>query len=309
MLVFNNVILLFMNWDDIKIFLQVARTGKLSLAARHLKIDASTVSRRLHHLEKLLEVSLFERRTDGHLLTIEGQQLLQTAKRMEQNLQSSIASLQGINKGYSGKVRLGTTEAFGSFFMAPKMREFAQLAPRISVDLLTLSRQVNLTRYEADIAITIGLPEKTSMVVTKLCDYRLKLYTSNIYLRNNPITSKADLNHQTWIAYVDHLDFSDQLAHVKELAPNVTPILKSSSVISQYLAVKSGLGIAVLPCFMADLDPELKPLLEDEIDFVREFYLMAQADRKRIARVEMLWNFIKQTAHANSALLLGDSKY
>ncbi|WOH39345.1 LysR family transcriptional regulator [Thalassotalea fonticola] len=297
-----------MNWDDIKIFLQVARTGKLALAARNLKVDSSTVSRRLHYLEKSLEVSLFERGAQGHLLTVEGQQLMQTAKRMEQNLQSSVASLQGINKGDSGNVRLGTTEAFGSFFLATKMREFARLAPKINVDILTFSRQVNLTRYEADIAINVGKPDKTSMVVTKLCDYRLKLYASNIYLRNNPITKKSDLNQQSWIAYVEHLDFSDQLSHVKDLAPDVTPTLKSSSVISQYLAVKSGLGIAVLPCFMADLDPELKPLLDDEIDIVRQFYLMAQADRKRIARVEMLWNFIKKTAKANQLLLMGNKR-
>ena len=119
-----------MNWDDLKIFLEVARTEKLSYAAKRLGIDASTVSRRLHRLEDQLATQLFDRSTEGHSLTEHGQLLLQTARDMDQRAQAANDILQGKNLENQGKVRLGVTEAFGNDFIAPELARFCQQNPQ-----------------------------------------------------------------------------------------------------------------------------------------------------------------------------------
>ncbi len=293
-----------MNWDDLKIFLEVAKTQRLSTASRTLNIDASTVSRRIHQLEKSLAVRLFERSVDGHSLTDEGQRLLLSAQQMEQSLQGCVASLQGLDLDESGLVRLGTTEAFGNYFVVPNLGSFQQQHPDINIDVLPLPRVVKLSRHEADIAITVGKPRQTSLVVTKLCDYRLKLYASRDYLANNPVRDIEQLELHKWIGYVDSIDFAPQLSYLSDFLPQVNPQIKSSSVIAQYLAVKNNLGLAILPCFMADQDDQLQALFEGDINVVREFYLMAYPDNKRVKRVELLWGYLKQLVKKQKHLLM-----
>lgn len=293
-----------MNWESLKIFLEVAKTQRLSTAARALGVDSSTVSRRIHQLEESLEVRLFERSVEGHYLTAQGELLFASAQAMEQTLQSSVASLQGLDLEESGNVRVGTTEAFGSFFVTPNLLKFNQLYPNISIDVLPLLRKVKLYKHEADIAISIGKPRNTSMVVTKLCDYRLKVYASKKYLSSNNISTISDLTQQAWISYVEHLDFSDQLEFLNDIAPGVTPAVRSTSVVAQYMAVKSGLGLAVLPCFLASSDDELEVVLDNDIDITREFWLMTQPDSKRVKRVQILWDYLKALVKEQQSVLL-----
>lgn len=293
-----------MNWESLKIFLEVAKTQRLSTAARALGVDSSTVSRRIHQLEESLEVRLFERSVEGHYLTAQGELLFASAQAMEQTLQSSVASLQGLDLEESGNVRVGTTEAFGSFFVTPNLLKFNQLYPNISIDVLPLLRKVKLYKHEADIAISIGKPRNTSMVVTKLCDYRLKVYASKKYLSSNNISTISDLTQQAWISYVEHLDFSDQLEFLNDIAPGVTPAVRSTSVVAQYMAVKSGLGLAVLPCFLASSDDELEVVLDNDIDITREFWLMTQPDSKRVKRVQILWDYLKVLVKEQQSVLL-----
>ena len=226
---------------------------------------------------------------------------------MEQTLQSSVASLQGLDLEESGNVRVGTTEAFGSFFVTPNLVKFNKLYPNISIDVLPLLRKVKLYKHEADIAISIGKPRNTSMVVTKLCDYRLKVYASKKYLRSNNISTISDLTQQASISYVEHLDFSDRLEFLNDIAPRVTPAVRSTSVVAQYMAVKSGLGLAVLPCFLASSDDELEVVLDNDIDITREFWLMTQPDSKRVKRVQILWDYLKALVKDQQSVLLGNS--
>ncbi|MCW8883974.1 MAG: LysR family transcriptional regulator, partial [Motiliproteus sp.] len=155
-----------MNWDDLKVFLEVARAEKLSHAAKKLGIDASTVSRRLHRLEDRLATQLFDRSVDGHSLTEHGQRLLQTAKKMDKGAQAAIDILHGKNLEDQGNVRLGVTEAFGNYFIAPEMARFCQNNPKITIDLLPLQRSVKWSRHEVDIAVTIEKPPNTSLIVS-----------------------------------------------------------------------------------------------------------------------------------------------
>ncbi|WP_286261759.1 LysR family transcriptional regulator [Thalassotalea atypica] len=287
-----------MNWDDIKIFLEVARTERLSEAANRLSIDTSTVSRRLHKLEEQLATQLFERTTEGHRLTKDGAQLVSSARRMEQDAQYAFDNIKQNNADNSGKVRIGVTEAFGNYFIAPKLVNLSKQAPNIQIDLLHFSRDVKISRNEAEIAIAVEKPKSTSMIVTKLTDYKLQLYA------NKKIAATIDqhagvqtLSQYNWVSYVDTLLFTRELSYIKDLSENVNneikPKFQSTSIVSQFSAIKSGLGIGVLPCFLGDTDPELVKIFSNNVNIERSFWLVTHPEIKRLSRVDTVWQYLK----------------
>ncbi|NRA83931.1 MAG: LysR family transcriptional regulator [Gammaproteobacteria bacterium] len=295
-----------MNWDDLKVFLEVARTETLVLASKRLKLDSSTISRRIHKLESLLETQLFDRGVTGHTLTEDGHQLLKTAITIEQQTLSAVEILQGKNLLDKGNIRLGTTDAFGSYFIAPRLIDFFDLHPDITIDMLPLQRLVKLTQHEADLAVTIEKPQNKSLVVSKLSDYRLCMYASKEYLtKHGEISSLNQLSNHQVIGYVDDLLFSNQLSYLNRYLSDIEPVFRSTSVISQFSAVEQGLGVAILPCFLADKSPALVRVLMDDIDLYRSFWIAAPSDRMRLARVSHLWHYLKQQANDNQPLLLG----
>ena len=294
-----------MNWDDIKIFLEVARTERLSVAAKRLAMDSSTVSRRLHKLEESLATKLFERTVEGHILTLDGKKLLNSARRMEQDASHAFDEIKNNNEENCGRVRIGVTEAFGSFFIAPHLLRLQQDLAKIQIDLLHFSRFVKISRNEADIAIAIERPKSTSMIVSKLCDYKLQLYVHNDYLKKctNNISLENLASHQ-WISYIDSLLFTDQLSYLKELDSQLNPSFRSTSIISQYSAIKSGLGIGILPCFLAEQDNSLIKLFSQEISIVRSFWLVTHPESKRLSHVSSVWEYLKQLTIDHEQLLM-----
>lgn len=301
-----------MNWDDIKIFLEVARAERLSTAAKRLTMDASTVSRRLHKLEESIVTKLFDRTQEGHVLTKDGELLLASACKMEQDAQHALASIHNNNEENCGLVRIGVTEALGNFFVSPNLLALQQQHPKIDVHLLLFSRYVKISRNEADIAIAVERPKSTSMIVSKLCDYKLQLYVHQDYLDKNleqypqGITLEHLAEHK-WVTYVDNLIFTDQLSYVKELERYLKGELKanfsSTSIISQYFAIKSGLGIGILPCFLAEQDNSLIKLHSQEISISRSFWLVTHPESKRLSHVNTVWQYLKQLVSEHADLL------
>ncbi|PKH86954.1 LysR family transcriptional regulator [Colwellia sp. Bg11-28] len=301
-----------MNWDDIKIFLEVARAERLSTAAKRLTMDASTVSRRLHKLEESIATKLFDRTQDGHVLTPDGEMLLTSACKMEQDAQHALSSIHNNNEENCGLVRIGVTEALGNFFVSPNLLTLQQQHPNIDVHLLLFSRYVKISRNEADIAIAVERPKSTSMIVSKLCDYKLQLYVHQDYLDHNlkqyPQGITLDnLAEHKWVTYVDNLIFTDQLSYIKELDRYLSGELKanfsSTSIISQYFAIKSGLGIGILPCFLADQDKSLIKLHSQDITISRSFWLVTHPESKRLSHVNTVWQYLKQLVLEHAELL------
>ncbi|MFQ3313884.1 MAG: DNA-binding transcriptional LysR family regulator [Colwellia sp.] len=301
-----------MNWDDIKIFLEVARAERLSTAAKRLTMDASTVSRRLHKLEESIGTKLFDRTQEGHVLTVDGKILLNSACKMEQDAQHALSNIHNNNEENCGLVRIGVTEALGNFFVSPNLLSLQQQHPNIDVHLLLFSRYVKISRNEADIAIAVERPKSTSMIVSKLCDYKLQLYVHQDYLDKNldkhPQGIALDqLAKHKWVTYVDNLLFTDQLSYVKELNQYLDGELKanfsSTSIISQYFAIKSGLGIGILPCFLAEQDKSLIKLHSQKISISRSFWLVTHPESKRLSHVNTVWQYLKQLVLEHADLL------
>ena len=284
-----------MNWDDLKIFLDVARQPKLDKAALHLSIDATTISRRLRRLESDLGQTLFERTRRGHILTQAGEQLLRRVEEME-SLSLDIASDGSSQKDAAGRIRLGATEGLGTTIIAPSLAEFKTLYPDIHVDLIALSGFVSVPKREADMSILLTRPAKGRLKIRKLADYTLKLYAADQYLAaRGRISSTSDLSDETLIGYVDDLIYSSQLRYFDELMPGIVPQLCSPSILAQAEMIAAGAGIGFLPEFMALRLPNLSEVMPDQMRVKRSFWLSIHEDVAGLARNRVMIDFLSRT--------------
>ncbi|MEI2417291.1 LysR family transcriptional regulator [Orrella sp. JC864] len=295
------------DWDGLRIFLEVARTQRVSAAAQRLGVEHTTVSRRIRALETALDTVLFEKsRHSGFTLTADGQRLFVHAEQMESALSSAREQLSGIGLPVAGHVRIGATEGFGSYVLTPLLVDFQRRYPHIALDVLPVPRFVSLSKREADLAVSIERPERGPYVCSKLGDYTLRLYGTPAYLqRHAPIVQPQDLKQHSFIGYVDELLFSDRLRYLEDVLPGSRVVLRSTSVIAQYHAALQGQALAILPCFIAAQDSRLVPVLADQVALTRSFWIYCHEDARRLKRVAALWDFLKQAVAANAALLHG----
>ncbi len=294
------------DWDNLRVFLAVARARSALEASSALGLNQSTISRRLHRLEEDIGSKLFHRSSQGHYLTSAGHRLLEYVEQLESTLAAVESEVFGDDMALTGEIRLGTTEGFGSFFVAPHLAHFCTRHPAITVDLLPMPRHVNLSKREADASITIDRPTTDSFVTSKLAEYRLLPYATAAYLQQHPAIERvSDLASHRWVDYVDDQLFADQQVSLRQWLPAARSFLRSTSVIAQMQAVRSGLGIAVLPCFMASAQKDLLPILPGEVDLTRSFWLVAPAERRELARIKALWDYLRQVVELNRDFLMG----
>ena len=281
--------------------------GTASAAAKRLDVDYTTVARRIRALEEIMGALLFDKsRSTGFTLTQDGQQLVSHAETMEGAMQAACEQVSGTGSALSGLVRIGCTEAFGTYFVIPEMVAFQDRYPNIAIDVLPVPHFVSLSRREADIAITLERPARGPYVCSKLCDYKLSLYATPGYLASHAaINQREDLQGHHFINYVDDLAFSAQLLYLDEMVPGATSSLRSTSVIAQYHAALQGRALAILPCFVAAGDPRLVAVLPDELSVVRQFWMSYSEDLRRLKRVTGVAAYLAERARANEAFLLG----
>jgi molybdate transport repressor ModE-like protein len=294
-----------MDWDNLRYFLELARSGTLAAAARRAGVEHTTVARRIQALEKQMGAALFARDAGGHRLTEAGRQLLPAVEAMEAAvLGAERAAPAQAGAGPSGLVRVGATEGFGTLILASHLARLTQKHPQLTIDLLALPRNVHLSRREADIVITLERPKRGAVIVTKLADYTLHLYGQREYLARRPlVATREDLRHHAFVSYVDDLLFTKELQFIDQLYPPERFALRSTSVTAQYEAVRAGAGLAVLPAFLADRDPLLARVLPQEARFTRTFWMSMAAEAKHQARMQAVWGFLKEVGQGEGARL------
>jgi DNA-binding transcriptional LysR family regulator len=299
-----------LDWDNLRIFLELTRSQNLVDAAKKLGIDHSTVSRRMRKFEEQVGTQLFERNNSGYVFTSEGSRLMEYAERIESAVYAATQELGEHNRILSGQVRLGATEGFGSFVLASHLANFCARHPHISVDLIAVPRFVNLSKREADLVVTIERPQTGPYVVTKLTDYRLKLYATQKYLdQHEPIKTLQDLTAHPMIGYVDDLLFSSELRYIDSVAPDAFRSFRSTSITAQYNLARQGHALAILPCFLAQQCDDLVPLLDTEngVNLVRTFWLVSPSERRHLTRVTALWDYIRAAVELNREFLMGET--
>jgi DNA-binding transcriptional LysR family regulator len=287
-----------MNWDNLRIFLAIARAGQILAAAKTLTLHHATVARRLDALEENLGIKLFERRTTGMVLTPQGENLMTRVERMESELLQADASIPASGAALTGTVRVGAPDGFGTFHLAPALARLANQHPSLTIQLVPLPRTFSLSRREADIVVTIERPKLGRAIIKKLTDYSLSVYATKSYLkRGGMIRTQNDLRDKLFITYVEDIAYSRALDYTADLAKLMTRHYECGSVVAQMEAVRAGEGIGILHDYAAALYPDLVHILPD-MRFSRTYWLMSHPDSHDTARVAEVYRFIVDSVEA-----------
>ncbi|HEX8416276.1 MAG TPA: LysR family transcriptional regulator [Methylobacterium sp.] len=295
------------DWDDLRFFLAVARSGTLSGAGQRLGTDHATVSRRITAIETALGAKLFERNPRGYNLTQPGERLLASAQAIEAEALKAERDVADADLAVAGTVRISTLEGFGNFFLAGRLPRFAQANPNLAVELIAIQQIVALSRRESDIAVTLDPPPSGRFVRELLTEYVLFVYGASGYLAEHaPIETRGDLAHHTFVGYIDDLVFMRGLDYLDEVGGRgIRARVQSSSLHAQMEATLSRYGLCVLPAFMAARHPDLVRVLPDDICLRRSYSLVTHADVAETARVRAARRFIREEVEAASDLFLG----
>lgn len=282
----------------------MARAGRVTLAAKRLGTDHSTVSRRIGALEEMLGAVLFERSPRGYVLTPQGAQLLKSAEEIESTTLLAQSQVSGSAREFAGSVRIASPEGFGSYFLARRLPSLLKDHPDLQLQVAAMPTLLSLTRREADIVISLARPTTGRIHARKLTDYRLGLYAAPSYLEDHPpIESVADLRQHVFIAYDSAVPYPE-VDYLAEIADDIKPQLTSVNLFSQLLATMSGFGLCVLPHFVAGHRTDLRRVLPREVLITRSYWLTVHSDLRGLGRIRLVSDFIAREVAAHRTMFL-----
>ena len=294
------------DWDDARFFLAIARAGSLSGAARALKVQQSTVGRRLASLEEALGARLFERTPEGYLLTPAGESLRKRTERIEDETLSAERELQGREARIAGVVRLTTPEAFGNLFLAPLLYRLREEQPDILVEVVAENATLSLTRREADLAMRTGRPRQPLLVMRRLAPLNNGLYAARAYLARRGRPAGATLAGHDYVGYDESYHGGKESNWYAKLAQGGRCTLRVNGSHGMAGAIEAGLGVGVLPCWMGDSMPALERVLPGEVHG-EDVWLVMHRDLQRVARIRAVCEFFVRELRREAPRLAGQA--
>ena len=275
------------NWDDLRVFLAVARAGSLSGAARALGVNHSTVFRRIAGLEDMLDVRLFERLPTGYALTPAGEETLGIVERIEENVATLDRTVTGQDLRLSGTVRITATDMLALWLLPDHLAKFRAAYPRIEVGIAVGNQTLDLSRRETDIALRIGNTPPETLVGRRVGQLKFAVYGAPDYCAAYP---DPDLAAHSWIGLDGgHAALTRPFA---QLLPGVRPAIRSNSVACTVQLAKAGLGLAVLPCAIAEQKSDLIRVAELPDAFALDVWLLTHEDLRHTARIRAVLEFL-----------------
>lgn len=285
-----------LNWQDLPYFLELARNGTLTGTARVMGVNHATVSRHLDALETALGTRLFQRHARGYTITPPGEALLKSVAAMDDALERGLAALPG-QGAPSGPVRVNTLEGVGLYFIGPALGRYCQGQRQVRAEMVLLQQHLSMSRVEGELNISLAPPDSSRFSAEKLTDYTLGLYATAAYLNGAPpLNGAADLQHHTTIGYVEDLILTRELDYLDEFQPGLRPRLQSSSLIAQLDWTRAGLGVCVLPDYMARHHPDLRRIPGAGLTIHRAYWIFARNDVWSAPRLRALRRFLVDEA-------------
>jgi DNA-binding transcriptional LysR family regulator len=275
-----------MVWDDLRAFLAVYRRGSHKGAARVLRVDPTTVSRRMVALERALAVKLFVRTPERLVATAAGVALLPRAERVEAEVLASEREMQGVNPELEGPLRVTAGDGLVNYLVVPALAGLLRGHPGLAIELRAENRLVDLSRREADVAIRLVRPREPALVARRLGQMPYAIFAAAAYLerRGTPRSLAAAAGH-SWIGFDESLDRLPQVQWLRRTVPEVRYLLRANTTTSQVLACAEGHGLALLPIFTAAREPRLRRLFPRQRGPAREMWGVTHADLRASARV------------------------
>lgn len=268
-----------MNWDDMRVFLAVARAEGLTAAAPVLKMDPATLGRRVARLETAIGAALFVKSPQGYALTDLGVQMRDRAAEAEVAFSLAVDAGQGAAT-LSGQIRIGAPDGAANFLLPQVCADIQRANPNLEVQILALPRVVNLSRREADMAITVSPPAAGRLTVQKVTDYQLHLATRR---DAPPVRSLADIKGRAVVGYIPDMIFDKELDYLGDLGQAGVQLASNSVAVQMQMLRRSGIGI--VHDFALPTVPELTRVLTDDVALLRSFYLVRHTSDRQSERL------------------------
>ena len=284
------------DWDDIRYFLELTRHGKLTATARVLGVEHSTVSRRVSALEKRLGIRLFDRLPKSWNLTKEGEALLIYAHRVEEEALAFSRASMGVG-ALHGTVKISAPPVFASHFLVPRLAALRHRWPDITIELPGEARQANLFRREADLAIRLSRPDEPGLAARLLAEMGYGLYAA---------AGWAERQAQAW-EFIGHdaaLRETPQQAWLENLSAGRPFVFRANDLAALHQACRAGLGLAVLPHFLARDDPALCVVPEHPCPVNRPIWMVIHPDVRRSPRVRLVAEMLGDLLHEHAKALV-----
>lgn len=283
-----------MDWNDIRFFLEVARTNSLTKSAIKLKVSQSTVARRIGALEASLQTRLFRHHQTGYFLTDAGENVLGYAEEVEVKVARLEKEISGRDLTPAGTVRLATAVTLANHLIIPALPRFTARFPEIKLELITGIDTVSVVRNDADIALRLVRPQQNTLKLRRVGTVTSAIYGSITYLRAHPASAEDPVGGRgfiTWDQAFSHLPAARWLS---ERFPDSASTLSTSSLVTQLSAVKAGLGLAVLPRFLGAQNDDLVEVIPTQQVFSEELWLVSHADLSASSRIRAVADFLME---------------
>jgi DNA-binding transcriptional LysR family regulator len=290
------------DWDDVRYFLAVAREGSVRAAAERLGVNHTTVLRRIAQLEERLGTQMFEKLPSGYRLTPGGEEVLEFAEQMEASSNRLETRIFGRDQGVRGLLRVTLAPTLATHLLMPDFAEFARLHPDIEIEILSSGELANLTNREADVAIRVVYDRKT--LPLNLHGLKGPELFGGIYMSKDRLAEwrAGAPDPIRWIVISIH--GIPDWTHEGEVRTAEVPF-RVTDAGAQVVAVRQGLGMTTLPCFVGDADPLLVRVPGTDLHMYGTLWLLTQGETRKTKRVRLFSEFISRRLAAYAPLLAG----
>jgi len=278
-----------MDWNDLHLVLAICRHGTLSGAARALGVNHSTVFRRINAIEQELDVRLFDRQPTGYVMTEAGEAVLRAAETIDEQVHGLTRELLGRDLRLEGPLRVTSPQGIAIRHLGPKLCAFCKEHPGIQVDLVTTSEALRLSRLEADVAVRVTRKPPDNLIGRRVCTFRFAMYATRGYLEKNRHTA---LDDHPFILTDDGFDQLPPAIWKKRDRSAAQIVFSSNNVTATINAVREGLGVAPLPCFLGDSEADLVRVIEPLEALTMDLWLLTHPDLRNTARVQAVMSYL-----------------
>ena len=288
-------------WDDLRMFLAIARSGSLSGAARALGVNHSTVFRRINGFEDGLGVRLFDRLGSGYALTIAGEEMRASAERVEREIDRLDRRITGQDLRLEGTLVVTTTDTVAENMLGPYLAAFKKAYPGITLDLVLDNQHINLSKRQADVAVRPTMSPPETLVGRRISGLAFAPYAARTYMKGRAVE----------LAALDWLAVDDSLAHLaadkwfRKTLPGAHVAMRTNSLLGILHGCEAGMGAALLPCFMGDRRSKMMRLGDVIPEAASAFWLLTHEDLRHTARVRAFMDFMGDALMAEVDLLEG----
>jgi DNA-binding transcriptional LysR family regulator len=289
------------DWDDVRYFLAAAQGGSVRAAAKRLGVNHATVLRRIAQLEDRLGAQMFEKRPSGYRLTAAGEEVLEFADQMQAASHQLETRVLGRDQSVRGRLRVTLPAPLAAHLLMPDFADFVHLHPGIEMEILATGELANLTNREADVAIRVVYDRET--LPLNLHGLKGPELYGGFYMSGGKLAEwRAGGPDPRWIA-ISGYGVPDWTREGERRATG-TPF-RTTDFEAQIAAVRQGIGITALPCFVGDSDPLLERVPDTNLHLYGPVWVLTQGETRKTKRVRLLTDFVSRRLAAYAPLLAG----